>query len=67
MSQEKIVEDIIDILDKAKNESKTKSSNDISESQTDNPRVKSGLMRYKKQSVKKQSVKKQSLKTISKI
>ena len=55
LSQEKIVEDIIDILEKAKNESKTKSTNDTSESETDNPRVKSGLMRYKKPSVKSQS------------
>lgn len=48
LSQEKIVEDIIDILEKAKNESKTKSTNGTPESETDNQTIKTGLMRYKK-------------------
>lgn len=55
MSQEKIVEDIIDILEKAKNESKNKSTNDTSESETDNQTIKTGLMRYKKPSKKSKS------------
>lgn len=53
LSQEKIVEDIINTLKKVKNESKTKSTNEITESETYDPKVKSGLMRYKKRSVKK--------------
>lgn len=57
LSQEKIVEDIINILDKSQTQTQTNSKNDIlknniMDSETDNPTVKTGLMRYKKSSKK---------------
>jgi len=66
LSQEKIVEDIINVLYTTKNESKTKSTNDTSESETDNFRVKSGLMRYKNPSSKTDSKSKFKSKSKSK-
>jgi hypothetical protein len=54
LSQEKIVEDIINILEKANNnKSKSKLTDDNSGSETDKPIVKTGLMRYKKPSKSK--------------
>lgn len=61
LTQEKIIEDIINILEKAK--LKTKSTKNAYDSETDNPTIKSGLMRYSKL---KQSNSNKKLKTKSK-